>query len=127
VRFSHGRKILVGVLLLAALGLRVGEVLRTSDYRPVNDARAYLRLARQIDHSGDYASKQADAGGADGPTAYFPPAYPYLLAAVNAVDGHSGGGAGAVTPARISQALLGTVTVALVGLVALEASAKASG
>jgi 4-amino-4-deoxy-L-arabinose transferase-like glycosyltransferase len=126
------------VILLAALAIRVGEVQRTS-YRPINDAASYLTLASQIAHSGHYSNSHAvgtGAGGTRGPSAYFPPAFPYFLAAVDLVDGHTGpartpppnqGGGGlgydpaTVQPARISQAVLGTIVVALIGLVALEA------
>lgn len=124
------------MILLAALAIRVAEVQRTS-YQPINDAAAYLTLASQVAHTGDYSTSHAvgtGAGGTRGPSAYFPPGFPYFLAAVDLVDGHTGpaqasdtahGGAGydpaAVQPARISQAVLGTIVVALIGLVALEA------
>ena len=69
------------------------------------------------------------AGGTRGPSAYFPPAYPYFLSVIDLIDGHTDVTrvhghtripSAAVHGARISQALLGTVTVALVGLLALE-------
>jgi 4-amino-4-deoxy-L-arabinose transferase-like glycosyltransferase len=111
--------VIVAALLVAALAVRVGEIERTS-YRPVNDAGSYLTLASQIAHTGDYSSALG-AGGTRGPTAYFPPGFPYFLAAVDEIDGNTTPRGGAVQPARLSQALLGTVTVALVGLVAFEA------
>jgi 4-amino-4-deoxy-L-arabinose transferase-like glycosyltransferase len=116
--------VLVGVILLIALGLRVGEVQRTS-YRPINDAASYLTLASQIAHTGDYSTSTAagaGAGGTRGPSAYFPPGFPYFLAVVDLIDGHTAANdPGAVQPARISQAVLGTILVGLIGLVALEA------
>ena len=130
--------VLAAVILVAALAIRVGEVQRTS-YQPINDASSYLTLASQIAHTGDYSTSHAvgtGAGGTRGPSAYFPPGFPYFLALVDLVDGHTGpahapapnqGGVGlaydpaAVEPARISQAVLGTIVVALIGLVALEA------
>jgi 4-amino-4-deoxy-L-arabinose transferase-like glycosyltransferase len=129
--------VLAAVILLAALALRVAEVQRTS-YQPINDAASYLTLASQIAHTGDYSGSHAvgaGAGGTRGPSAYFPPGFPYFLAAVDLIDGHTGpahtppptqGGRlgydrAAVQPARISQAVLGTIVVALIGLVALEA------
>jgi 4-amino-4-deoxy-L-arabinose transferase-like glycosyltransferase len=122
--WSPKRKALVvGVLLALALGLRLAEVQRTA-YQPVNDAAAYLTLASSIAHTGDYPDSHAagsGAGGSRGPTAYFPPAFPYLLAAVDLIDGHTGPRGGAVHPARLSQAVVGTAVVALVGLVGLEA------
>jgi 4-amino-4-deoxy-L-arabinose transferase-like glycosyltransferase len=122
--WSPTRKALVlGLLLVLALGLRVAEVQRTA-YRPINDAAAYLTLASQIAHTGDYPDSHAPgsgAGGSRGPTAYFPPAFPYFLAAVDLIDGHTGPRDGAVHPARLSQAVLGTAIVGMTGLVALEA------
>jgi hypothetical protein len=126
--------LLAAVILVAALAIRVAEVQRTS-YEPINDAASYMSLASQIAHTGDYTtSRQAGtgAGGTRGPSAYFPPAFPYFLAVVDLVDGHTGPGASpgrnnpgfdsaAVEPARISQAVVGTIVVGLIGLVALEA------
>jgi hypothetical protein len=117
------RGLIIGALLLLALALRVGEVERVA-YRPVNDAGPYLKLASEIANSGDYSSSHAPgvgAGGTRGPSAYFPPGFPYFLAAVDLLDGHSAPRGAVVQPARISQAVLGTITVALVGLLALEA------
>jgi 4-amino-4-deoxy-L-arabinose transferase-like glycosyltransferase len=111
-------RLIVAALLVLALGLRVWEVQRTS-YTPANDAGSYLALASGIAHTGDY-STQGGAGGSHGPTAYFPPAFPYFLAAVDLIDGHRTPRGPAVEPARLAQAALGTATVVLVGLVALE-------
>lgn len=123
-RFSPSRKgLIIGALLVVALALRVSEVERIA-YRPVNDAGTYLELASQIAHTGDYSSSHAPgigAGGSRGPSAYFPPGFPYFLAAVDLIDGHTTPRGAVVQPARISQAVLGTITVALVGLLALEA------
>jgi 4-amino-4-deoxy-L-arabinose transferase-like glycosyltransferase len=122
--WSPKRKaVVVVVLLLLALALRVAEVQRTA-YQPVNDAFAYLTLASSIAHTGDYPDSHAPgsgAGGSRGPTAYFPPAFPYLLAAADLIDGHTDPLGGAVHPARILQAVIGTAVVAMVGLVGLEA------
>jgi Dolichyl-phosphate-mannose-protein mannosyltransferase len=114
------RTAIAGALLLAALVIRIAEVQRTS-YRPLNDGASYLTLAAEIAHSGDYSSHDHGAGDSRGPSAYFPPAYPYLLAAVDVLDGYHTARGPAVQPARIANALLGTVIVGLVGLVALEA------
>jgi hypothetical protein len=96
-------------MLALALGLRIGEVARTS-YRPMSDALSYLKLASEIAHTGDYATQVRAGGvaGSRGPTAYFPPGFPYFLAAVDLIDGHTGFGDGAVQPARYSQAVVGT-------------------
>jgi 4-amino-4-deoxy-L-arabinose transferase-like glycosyltransferase len=115
---------LVAVILIVALALRIAEVQRTSSsYRPINDAGSYLALASDVAHTGDYPLSHepgSGAGGTRGPSAYFAPGYPYFLAFVDVVDGHDTTRGGAVHPARIAQAVLGTITVALIGLVALE-------
>ncbi|HUE26137.1 MAG TPA: glycosyltransferase family 39 protein [Solirubrobacteraceae bacterium] len=123
------KALVVAAVLIVALALRVAEVQRTS-YRPINDAGSYLTLASQIAHTGGYPVSHrpgSGAGGTMGPTAYFPPAYPYFLAGVDLIDGHATRRGSAVEPARLSQALLGTVTVALVGLVAFEAVGELAG
>jgi 4-amino-4-deoxy-L-arabinose transferase-like glycosyltransferase len=115
--------LIAGVCLVLALALRVAEVQRTA-YRPINDAGSYLTLASQIARTGDYSSRRtpgSGAGGTRGPSAYFPPGFPYFLAMVDLLDGHATPRGAAIHPARLAQAALGTVTVALVGLVALEA------
>jgi 4-amino-4-deoxy-L-arabinose transferase-like glycosyltransferase len=114
----------IAVILILALALRVAEVQRTnSSYRPINDAGSYLSLASDVAHTGDYPLSHrpgAGAAGTRGPSAYFAPGYPYFLALVDLIDGHAVHRDGAIHPARIAQAVLGTITVALIGLVALE-------
>jgi 4-amino-4-deoxy-L-arabinose transferase-like glycosyltransferase len=109
-------------LLVAALAVRVAEVELTS-YRPIHDAGSYLTLASEVAHAGDYSTSDRSGGGAGGtrgPTAYFGPGYPYFLAGVDVLDGQETRRGRAVYPARLAQTVLGTVTVGLVGLVALE-------
>ena len=113
---------MVAAILFGALVLRVAEVEGTS-YRPINDAGSYLTLASEVAHTGDYSLSHnpgSGAGGTRGPTAYFAPGFPYFLALVDLLDGHETRRGAAIEPARISQAVLGTITVALIGLVALE-------
>jgi 4-amino-4-deoxy-L-arabinose transferase-like glycosyltransferase len=113
----------VTAILILALVLRIAQVQSTSTYRPVNDAGSYLTLASEIAHTGDYSLSHkpgSGAGGTKGPSAYFAPGYPYFLAAVDIIDGHEVRRDGAIHGARIAQAVLGTITVALTGLVALE-------
>lgn len=115
---------LVAAILIVALALRIAEVERTnSSYRPINDAGSYLTLASDVAHTGDYSLSEqpgSGAGGTRGPSAYFAPGYPYFLALVDLIDGHAVHRGAAVHPARLAQAVLGTITVALIGLVALE-------
>ena len=116
-------------ILIGALALRIAEIESTS-YRPVNDAGSYLTLASYIAHTGDYSLKRtpgSGAGGTRGPSAYFAPGFPYFLALVDILDGHETRRDGAIHPARISQAVLGTITVALIGLVAFELFGEVAG
>jgi 4-amino-4-deoxy-L-arabinose transferase-like glycosyltransferase len=116
--------LVVAAILIVALALRIAEVQRTnSTYRPINDAGSYLTLASEIAHTGDYSlshDRGSGAGGTIGPSAYFAPGYPYFLAAVDLIDGDTARRGDVVHPARLAQAVLGTITVALIGLVALE-------
>jgi 4-amino-4-deoxy-L-arabinose transferase-like glycosyltransferase len=48
------------------------------------------------------------------------PGFPYFLAAVDLISGHSTGGRAALHDDLLAQAVLGTAAVALIGLVALE-------
>jgi 4-amino-4-deoxy-L-arabinose transferase-like glycosyltransferase len=117
------KAVVAGVLLLAALGVRLGYV-AGEPYHAINDAGTYNRMASMIARYGDYHTGDAPksgAGGSRGPTAYFPPAFPYYLAIADLLDGHENGGKAAVPGERIEMAVTGTVTVALIGLVALEA------
>jgi 4-amino-4-deoxy-L-arabinose transferase-like glycosyltransferase len=113
------KRYIAALIIVLALGLRVAVVEHYS-YKPLNDGLSYLQLAGEIGNSGDYSSHDRGAGGSRGPTAYFPPAYPYFLAAVDVLDGHRSPFGGAAQPARIAQALLGTAVVGLIGLIALE-------
>ena len=116
-------------ILIGALALRIAEVQGTS-YRPINDAGSYLTLASYIARTGDYSLRRtpgSGAGGTRGPSAYFAPGFPYFLGLVDIIDGHETRRDGAIHPARISQAVLGTITVALIGLVALELFGETAG
>jgi 4-amino-4-deoxy-L-arabinose transferase-like glycosyltransferase len=114
--------LIAAALLIVALAVRIAEVQLTS-YRPRNDAGSYLTLASQIAHTGSYSTSRRPGGGAGGtrgPSAYFPPAFPYFLAAVDLISGNTGRRGASVHSARLSQAVLGTATVAMIGLLAFE-------
>ena len=106
-------------LLALALILRLSAI-EHYRYVPINDARSYLNSAAAISKYGTYHDGNHAAGGTRGPSAYFPPAYSYLLSVVDKLTGGPALGASTVHLARILQALLGTVTVLLIGLIALE-------
>ncbi|MGI8715778.1 MAG: ArnT family glycosyltransferase [Solirubrobacteraceae bacterium] len=115
-------KLLAAAILLAALAVRVGYVQHTP-FRAVNDAGTYNRLASNVAETGDYetgAAPGSGAGGSRGPTAYFPPGFPYFLAVADIVDGHPAGHKPALQGERIEQAVAGTLAVGMLGLVALE-------
>jgi Dolichyl-phosphate-mannose-protein mannosyltransferase len=114
------RTTFIAVAILAiALAVRVVQV-QTTSYSAPFDAGSYMSLASQVAHQGVYAPHGHGAGGTKGPSAYFPPAFPYLLAASDLISGHTTKKGKAVEPARIEQAVLGTVSVGLIGLVAFE-------
>jgi 4-amino-4-deoxy-L-arabinose transferase-like glycosyltransferase len=114
-------------ILAVALALRLVFVLATPDYTPRHDDRHYDRLACSIVIAGQYPVRPADPdrescgsmpAGANAPTAFRPPGYPVFLAGV-----HVAGDPLPVerwTRARVANALLGTLAVALVGLIALR-------
>jgi 4-amino-4-deoxy-L-arabinose transferase-like glycosyltransferase len=115
--------LIAGAILVLALALRVVDV-ETTSFRSIDDAGTYNRLGAQIAQLGDYKPStgfDSGAGGTHGPTAYFPPAYPYFLGLVDIVDGHQAGGKTALLSERLGGAVLGTIAVALLGLVAFEA------
>jgi Dolichyl-phosphate-mannose-protein mannosyltransferase len=117
------RALLVAVILITALALRIGYI-ESTPYHAINDAGTYNRLASMVARTGDYVTGNgpgSGAGGSRGPTAYFPPGFPYFLAAVDVLDGHQSGRRPAISGERIAMAVLGTATVGLIGLVGLEA------
>lgn len=112
--------VIAGLLIAMAVMLRVVAVEQQS-YTPTHNAHAYLVLGGQVAQTGDYASEQTGAGGTRmGPTAYAPPAYPYLLGALNAISGQAPTSAAQVHVDRLAQAVLGALVVGLIGLIALE-------
>lgn len=96
-------------LLALALAVRVGQIIATPDWAPIADPQDYVRHAVSIAHGHGFPESLLPQGG---PTALRPPVYPYFLGAVFAVSGDS------ETAGRLAAALLGVVTVALIGLIA---------
>jgi Dolichyl-phosphate-mannose-protein mannosyltransferase len=120
-RRALGAGLIAGILVLAFV-LRLDAAHR-QPYKPINDAGSYLTIASYVARTGDYSLKTtpgSGAGGTRGPSAYFAPGFPYFLGLVDLIDGHAVRRGPAVQPVRDSQAVLGTITVALVGLVAFE-------
>lgn len=109
----------MALVLVLALGIRLAEIERTP-YTPINDARSYVALGLQVARLGDYGPRDPGAGGSRGPTAYFAPGYPYLLAGIDRLTGELQATGGEVRVARISSAVIGTATVLLIGLLVAE-------
>lgn len=96
-------------LLALALVVRVAQIIATPDWTPTSDPEDYVRHAASIAHGHGFPQSLLPQGG---PTALRPPLYPYFLGAVFAVSGDS------ETAGRLAAAVLGAVTVALIGLIA---------
>lgn len=96
----------LGGILLVALALRLALI--TTPLALFGDPNDYQRHAVSIATTGHFPPTQLASPGT--PSAFRPPAFPYLLGGLYAVVG--------VHPnaARILEALLGTLTVALLGL-----------
>lgn len=106
---SKSRRLVMAIVFVA-LAVRV-LVVAVSDYTPQNDAADYHRHGVSIASGEGYpVSVVASAGG---PTAFRAPLYPYFIGGIYAVVGEK---VGAV---RYAQALIGTLSVVLIGLVAL--------
>lgn len=100
------------LILAVALAVRVGVVLATRGFEPVADPADYERYARSLAGGEGFPDSTAPAGG---PTAYRPPLYPLFLSLPYLAGGPDG-----LMVARLVQAFLGTVTVALIGVVAAQ-------
>jgi 4-amino-4-deoxy-L-arabinose transferase-like glycosyltransferase len=105
------------LLLAAALALRLGYVEATPDYGLRHDARDYDVHARSIAQGEGYSKTLAYGR----PTAFRPPGYPYFLAGVYRLAGvERADTRRRVHAARVAQAVVGTVAVGLVGLLAAQ-------
>ncbi len=100
-------KPLAAVLVLAA-AVRVGVILATPHYVPLNDAADYDHAAVSLAVHGSYP-----ASGVGGPSALRPPGFPVLLALVDKVVG-TGSAQTRWESGRVMQAILGVVIVWLI-------------
>jgi hypothetical protein len=112
-------------VLALALALRLLFVVATPAYAPRHDDRSYDRLACSLLLAGEYPVRPATADrescgsmplGANAPTAFRPPGYPFALAGIHAVGTPLPGSRW--MRGRVANALLGTLAVGLVGLIA---------
>ena len=99
-------------MLAVALLARLLVIVATPHFRPTNDAADYDRHAVSLAVHGTYPPS-----GFGGPSAFRPPAYPYLLAGVYKLVGTRSAST-RWEAGRIADALLGVVVVALVALIA---------
>jgi 4-amino-4-deoxy-L-arabinose transferase-like glycosyltransferase len=108
---------IAGLILLAALVIRLAFVAATPDFELRHDAVDYDRHARSIALGDGFSYSRRPWR----PTAFRPPGYPYFLGGVYWVAGVAPlPRAERIEPARIANALLGTVAVALIGVVAAQ-------
>jgi 4-amino-4-deoxy-L-arabinose transferase-like glycosyltransferase len=124
---AGGRLPRVVVALLAlALALRIAFVLATPGYVPIHDDHDYDRLACALVTGEGYPrigpptprGQCGHSAGPSAPTAYRPPGWPMVLAAVYTVSEPLG--IDRWTAARVVEALIGTAGVALLGLIAWQ-------
>jgi 4-amino-4-deoxy-L-arabinose transferase-like glycosyltransferase len=115
---SGRKRVAVGLLLVLALVLRLGYVEITPGYYAVDDAHDYDLHARSIAAGRGFAHL---GPGPAGRTAFRPPGYPYLLAGVYALSGvQRADAARRFVAGRVANAVVGTVIVALIGLLSAQ-------
>jgi 4-amino-4-deoxy-L-arabinose transferase-like glycosyltransferase len=105
------------VLVLVALVVRLIVVFATPNWLPQTDAADYDRIALSLSQHGGFGASVLDPAG--GPSAFRPPAFPVALAGLYKMLG----GVSASTrweSARILEAALGAVSVALIYLIGLR-------
>jgi 4-amino-4-deoxy-L-arabinose transferase-like glycosyltransferase len=105
------------ILALVALALliRLAVILATPHFVPVTDGREYDQAAVSLVHSGSFPPSDATLHG--GPSAYHPPLFSIVLAGVDELVG-TGDAQTRWDAGRVLEALLGAVTVLLIGLIA---------
>jgi 4-amino-4-deoxy-L-arabinose transferase-like glycosyltransferase len=104
-------RLAIAIVTLALL-LRIAVVGATWNYTPVYDAADYHRHGVSIADGHGYPPSILASG--EGPSALRPPAYPYFLGSLYAVVGPK------VNAARLVQAGIGALSVALIGLIGLR-------
>ena len=104
--------VLAALLLVLALAVRVAYVLHTRKYSLWVDEASYNQLGTGL---------ASGHGWVYGSSAYRPPGYPFFLAAVYLVVGipHN-----VWTDPRLVQAVVATITVGLIGLMALKVAGR---
>ncbi|MGI8462347.1 MAG: glycosyltransferase family 39 protein [Solirubrobacterales bacterium] len=106
-RLEDNHRVALGAILVVALILRLGALAIESGYEPVFDSADYDRHARSI-AAGDGYPQTVIAE--NGPSAFRPPLYPYMLGGVYLIAGDEAG----LDAGRALGALLGVLAVACV-------------
>src|SRR5437588_6384076 len=107
-RFCGGRGRLLALLAICALGLglRLDYAIR-APFTPVDDARAYARIARGLSEDGEFKQTGPQASHLQ-PATNYSPGLPFLVAGVYELAGKPD-----QTAARIVLAMLGALSVPL--------------
>ncbi len=106
------------LVVVAALALRLGYVAATPGYAIVHDAHDYDVHARSIAAGHGYFPL---GPGPTRQTAFRPPGYPYFLAGVYTLAGEAGRPTQhRIVAGRIANAIVGTVIVALLGVLCAQ-------
>jgi 4-amino-4-deoxy-L-arabinose transferase-like glycosyltransferase len=113
LRFRHGLAALLALALLA----RVLVIVATPQFAPATDAVDYDRIAVSLADNGSFPTSSVAPQG--GPTAFRPPLFPLALAGAYTLSG-TGDAKARWRAGRILEALLGTIAVGLIGLIALR-------
>jgi 4-amino-4-deoxy-L-arabinose transferase-like glycosyltransferase len=101
----------LAAILLAAAAARAAVILATPHYHPINDSADYDRYAVSLANHATYPPSTLG-----GPTAFYPPGFPVLLAFVYKLVG-VGSASTRWEAGRVAQAMLGVIAVALIFLI----------
>jgi hypothetical protein len=121
---QHDRRFrsLLGLIASVGLAIRAIYVVAIARHQGlIGDSETYELLARTVSDAQGYVRPRELLNGTIIPTAEFPPAYPLLLSALNLL------GFSATTWHRLFGALLGCVTVVLIGLLGQAMSGARAG
>ena len=105
----------LGAILIVALVVRLVVIVATPHFRPINDSAEYDRYAVSLVEHGTFPTSQLTSG----PTAFRAPLFPLALAAAYKLVG-VGSASTRWAAGRVLEALLGTITVALIALIAVR-------
>jgi 4-amino-4-deoxy-L-arabinose transferase-like glycosyltransferase len=108
----------LGAIILVALAVRVFAAFEVNSIVPQSDAADFDRHAISLADGDGYPEPLDVLGGGDA-SAFRPPLYPFALAAVYLVSGTDDQSSRWLA-GRLEQAVIGTLIVALIALVALQ-------